>query len=231
MLSVDAAHNIVLRQGWLSQTPQPFQQAVLDRCFLQEFETGATIFMLGDLSGGMFGLVTGGLSVSIAPGERGPYFAHFFRPGTWFGEGPAISGQPRRVGLIATRTTELLHLSLPAINEIVSEDPAAWRLFALGPIGHLDTALGGCVDLMIRDHVKRLIAVILRLGGCQVTTPPDSEPIEVDVSQEDIATMANVARTTAGGILRRLEATGHVELSYRQIRLLAPDGLRSMLGN
>jgi hypothetical protein len=41
--------------------------------------------------------------------------------------------------------------------------------------------------------------------------------------------MANVARTTAGAILRELEAKGHVALSYRRIDILAPDALRRNL--
>ena len=37
--------------------------------------------------------------------------------------------------------------------------------------------------------------------------------------------MANVARTTAGTILRELETDGHLALSYRRISILAPDAL------
>ena len=196
---------------------------------MEQFKAGATIFSVGDPPGGMFGLVAGGLGVSIAPGERGPSLAHFARPGTWFGEAAAFSGQPRRVGLTSTRDTALLHLPLNAIHEIVGQDPTAWRLFALVTLGHLDLAIGASDDLMIRDHVKRFIAILLRLGGCRLATPPDSTPIEVDVNQEDLATMANVARTTAGATLRKLEASGHLDLSYRRFRILAPDALRAML--
>ena len=41
--------------------------------------------------------------------------------------------------------------------------------------------------------------------------------------------MANVARTTAGAILRKLEADGHLALSYRCISILAPDAFRTLL--
>ena len=179
----------------------------------------------------MFGLVAGGLNVSIAPNERGPYFAHVARPGSWFGEAAAFTGQPRRVGLAAARDSELLHLPLHGIREIVDNNPAAWRYFGLVTIGHLDLAIGAHDDLMIRDHIKRCIAVLLRLGGCRLSSPPDSGPIEIDMSQEDIAFMSNVARTTAGAVLRRLEAMGHLEQSYRRIRILTPDALRAMLGD
>ncbi|MGC2204256.1 MAG: helix-turn-helix domain-containing protein [Stellaceae bacterium] len=89
--------------------------------------------------------------------------------------------------------------------------------------------MGAADDRMIRDHVKRCIAVLLRLGGCRQSSLPDPPPIEIDLSQEDIAFMSNVARTTAGAVLRKLEAMGLLEQSYRRIRILAPDALRAML--
>jgi hypothetical protein len=54
---------------------------------------------------------------------------------------------------------------------------------------HLDLAIGASDALMIRDHVKRFVAIRLRLGG--VATPRGSLPIEVDVNQEDLAVTGN----------------------------------------
>jgi CRP/FNR family transcriptional regulator, cyclic AMP receptor protein len=229
MPSLDEAHTIVSREGWLSYAPELFRRIVLERCKLQELAAGATIYSVGDPPGGMYGLVRGNLALSIAPGERGPYIAHFARPGTWFGEAAAFTEQPRRIGLSVTRDSKLLHLPLPAIREIVTADPGAWRFFGLAAIAHYDVAIGAADDLLIRDHVKRSVAVLLRLGGCRQRTPPGAGPIEIDVSQEDFAAMTNVARTTAGTLLRTLEASGHVEVAYRRVRLLDPDALRLML--
>ena len=38
-------------------------------------------------------------------------------------------------------------------------------------------------------------------------TPPSASPIEIDVSQNNFAAMTNLARTTAGTVLRTLEAS------------------------
>ena len=221
--------DIVSRQGWLSYAPSPFRRTVLDRCKLQVLKAGATIYSVGDPPGGMYGLASGSFAISIAPGERGPYVAHAAQPGTWFGEGSAFTDHPRRIGLAVSRDSEVLHLPLPAIHEIVAADPGAWRFFGLAAIAHNDVAIGAADDLLIRDHVYRSVAVLLRLGGCRYRTPKHAEPIEVDVSQEDFAVMTNVARTTAGAVLRKLEADGGVEVAYRKVRILAPDALRAML--
>ncbi len=229
MPTLPQAHQIVSRAGWLSMTPAPFRRIVLDRCQLEEVRAGASVYSIGDPPGGMFGLVRGGLALSIAPGERGPYAAHFVRPGTWLGEASAFTEQPRRIGLMATRNSKLLHLPLHAIREIVGADPGAWRFFGFAAIAHYDVAIGGADDLLIRDHFKRSVAVLLRLGGCRQQTPPGSSAIEVDVSQQDFADMTNTARTTAGAVLRELESAGHIKVSYRNITILAPDALRALL--
>ena len=103
------------------------------------------------------------------------------------------------------------------------------RRIGLAAVAHNDVAIGGADDLLIRDHVKRSVAVLLRLGGCRYRTPEGAAPIEVDVSQEDFAAMSNVARTTAGTVLRKFEAEGFVAVSYRCVRILAPDALRVVL--
>ncbi|MFY9968308.1 MAG: Crp/Fnr family transcriptional regulator [Roseiarcus sp.] len=229
MPTLPQAHAIVSREGWLSFTPPPFRQTVLARCKLEALKAGATIYSVGDPPGGMYGLVRGSFAISVAPGERGPYVAHFARPGTWFGEAAAFTEQPRRISLAVTRDSKFLHLPLPAIREIVTADPGAWRFFGLAAIAHNDTAIGAADDLLIRDHVKRSVAVLLRLGGCRYSTPQGSMSIEIDVSQEDLAVMTNLARTTSGTVLRTLEAAGQVKVSYRRVRILAPDALRAML--
>jgi len=223
----DAACEIVRSKGWLSHTPASFQRAVLDRCRLENFKAGTPIYSIGDKPRGIFGIVAGHLSISVAP--QGPYTAHFAMPGSWFGEVSAFTRQPRRVGLTATRDTVLLHLPLRAFNEIVSNDPSAWRLFGLVTIGHLHIALGGSDDLMTRNHFKRLVAILLRAGDCRHVSPRGRCPVEIDINHEDLAHMANVARTTAGAILRKLEADGQLALSYRRISILAPDALRKLL--
>jgi CRP/FNR family transcriptional regulator, cyclic AMP receptor protein len=220
---------LLSRQGWLSYVPASFRTAVLDRCTLQKVEAGAAIYASGDPPGGMYGLVSGAFSVSVVQGERGPYFAHFFGPGDWFGEGPAISGRSRIVGLSALRQTELLYLSLSAVDEILSEQPSSWRMFAALTLGKLETAMWAIDDLMIRDSLRRFVAVLLRLGGCRAATPPEPVPIVVYSSQADLAAMANVSRARANEILSRLETSGHVAQNYRRVEILTPDRLRSTL--
>jgi len=228
MPNPSAAKQVMLRHGWLSGMPRAFQQRVIGQCQYARFKPGEQIYNVGDPPGGMFGFVSGGVVVEIAPAERGPYVANLMLPGQWFGEISALSGQNRRVGMKATRETEVLYLPLASIKSILAEDSEAWRRFYLITVGHFDTAVALSDDLMRRGHVDRFVATLLHLSGERAATSVN-ESTDIDVRQEELASIANVARTTAGKILRDLQQAGHIELSYRRIRLLEPDALRAML--
>ena len=100
----------------------------------------------------MYGLVRGNLALSIAPGERGPYVAHFAQPGTWFGEAAAFTEQPRRIGLCGDAR-------YGGAASAVARHPGDRRrsirarggFSGLAAIAHNDVAIGAADDLLIRD--------------------------------------------------------------------------------
>jgi CRP/FNR family transcriptional regulator, cyclic AMP receptor protein len=223
-----AAQDLASHHGWLSQMPSGFRSAVLKRALFREFTAAETIHIVGDDPAGMYGLMNGSIRVVLAGMERGPYVVHLLRPVTWFGEGPAIVGQPRPVTLIAARSVSVLYLTQRAISDIAQLDPAYWKCFVVPLMGHLDSSFGAWTDLMIRNVEERLVAVLLRLGGCRSTDK--AGPIELDASQQEIAVMTNLSRSTAGSIMRRWELQGLLALGYGQVTILAPDRLRQYLG-
>lgn len=212
-------------------TPAAFQDEVLTRCHLRNYLAGDHIYHVGDDPGGMFGLLQGGVKIDVDPSERGSRFAHFARPGAWFGEAAAFTRQPRRIGLSASRPSQFLHLPLHAIDTIVRNSPDAWRLFGLNAIINMDLAMGGADDLMLRDPAKKCAAILLRLGGCRYQSHDEEQVVEIDIRQEDIAATANLSRNATGTILRRLEARGLIGLAYRAVKILDADGLRNFVAS
>ena len=144
-------------------------------------------------------------------------------------KGPLITGRGRIVGMTTARKSELLYLSLRAVEDILAEQPGSWRLFAGLVMAKLEVALWSLDDLMMPNGFKRTVAVLLRLARCRRETPPGALPIAVEVNQADLAIMANVSRATVSAILRRLERSGEIELAYRSIRIFSPDTMRATL--
>ena len=202
---------------------------MLDRCQVRKVETGAAIYRIGDPPTGMVGIGDGTVAVEAAPAERDPRTILLGRPGTWFGLRAVVTGRPRSIGLIARSPVDFLFLPAAAIDEIVRDDPPAWRHFARVELIELAPLATICGDLMRRFPDERVVAALLHFGGCRFAAPVEG-PIELDVGQDEVARIANVGRTTAGAVLRELEMAGQVALAYRRIRLLSPHALRARLG-
>lgn len=228
-MNIESAKLMAAERGWLSHAPAKFISNVVSQLVPQKFDAGAPLYLQGDDAGGIYYIVDGAVVVSIALGEIGPFVVHVGHAASWFGEAAVITGQPRRIGLLARRATQALILPQPAIRKLVSDDPGTWRYFALLAVMNTDLALVSGMDLLIRDHGKRLIAVLLRLGNCRLASANDAHISAIDVSQEDLAEMANLSRNATGAVLRGLEKTGLIDRSYRQIRIVAPARLRDAL--
>lgn len=219
----------VSASGWLANTPASFRDVVLSRAVVRRYGPGELLHAAGDEAGGMYGVAEGSIRLMLSAIDHGPYCGHLLRPGSWAGDGPTITGDLRPVTLVSSGPSTVLFLSRAAIMEIVAEEPGHWRHFIAGTMLNLNLAFGAIADLMLRDHRKRLVAILLRAAGARSEMPPVERPIEVEMSQTDIAAMANVTRTTAGATLRRLEQAGLLKIGYGKVTILSPAQLRRML--
>src|SRR4051794_10774716 len=135
---------------------------------------------------------------------------------------------PRRVGLKCMKPSRLLYLPVSKIEAIIMRDSDAWRFFSQIAFENAEAAVGVAEDLLIRDSTQRCAAAVLRIVGCRYECG-GREPLEIDVSQDDIARMSNLSRNATGAILRTLEQRRLIELSYRKIKVRDAPGLRALV--
>ena len=140
-----------------------------------------------------------------------------------------MTGDPRQVGLVATRASLLLHPPIAEFEAIAAEDPQAWRWLAILPIQQALLATGVAEDLMIRDPRRRLLATLLRLAALRGPLA-GPEPLDIVVSQENLAAIVNLSRTATGLMLRAFEAEGLIERRYSRIRIVDAEAVASMTG-
>ncbi len=216
--------------GWLAGTPADFRDAVLGHALVRRYGPDDTLHSEGDQSGGMYGVAAGTIRLLLSAAEHGPYCGHLLQPGQWAGDGPTIAGSARLVTLVCSGQSTVLFLSRTAIMKIEAMDPSYWRYFMASMNISLGLALGAIADLMLRDHRKRLVAVLLRIAGIRGGASTEA-PIDVEVSQSDLATMANVTRTTAAATLRLLVRDGLVSTGYGRITILAPARLHARIAD
>jgi CRP-like cAMP-binding protein len=73
------------------------------------------------------------------------------------------------------------------------ERPEWWRHFLQPALTYGDVSNTVAADLLIRDSERRCAAVLLRLSGRRFAGPDDSSPVEVPLTQDDLAGAANLS--------------------------------------
>lgn len=221
--------------GWLSETAETFRNAVLDRCALKRVARGETLYRAGDAAGGLYGLIDGTFGVMVAPGQRAPFLGILARPGFWIGEASVITRGPRAIGIVATRDSVVAHLPLGQWDAIVHADGQAWRWLAYLTLRNELFALAVIDALRMRRSEDRLAAILAILAeGPERRQKGVAEGLSsqrpIDISQDDLASMANLSRSSAGRILEAFEARGLISRSYRTVNILDLEGLRRRRG-
>jgi CRP/FNR family cyclic AMP-dependent transcriptional regulator len=217
LLSESEARAFMQCTGWLSRTPEEFSSRLLQDCKLLSFAADQPVYDIDDPPGGIYGLVTGRVGVWIAPQERGPYLGHLMRPGHWFGLVSGAMRQARAIGLRTVRPSQLLLLPMVKLDALVSEDTKAWRYFIGLAEMNSSIAMAAVDDLLIRNPARRCAAVLLRLAGLR--NPLDLTPAVggVEVTEEELAHLSNLSRSSVGTALRSFQRRGLAELSYQGI--------------
>jgi len=215
--------------GWLSATPAEFRQAILSRSTWRSFEAGEPIQTGGEGEGELIGLAHGVVAMRTILGRADTPLMHYAHPVFWFGYVPILTGRPRR--LIAEAKTPVWLAQIPqnAVRVLLDDRPEWWRHLMQLSIIYGDVSQTVAADLLIRDSERRCAAVLLRLGAVRFAGPRDGEPVEVLVTQHDLAGAANLSRNSAGTMVQRLKARALIAPGYRGMTICAPAALRAFV--
>jgi CRP/FNR family cyclic AMP-dependent transcriptional regulator len=211
-------------RGWLSVTSPSFREAVFARLVVRAYRKGDLIYRADDPPGGLWAVVRGGIEV-----EHSTQPMNFGRPGMWFGEAPLVIGVRRQVSVAAVQPTTMATLPLPDCRAILGADPSGWRWIALLSCALQVVTLDAFKDQLLRDPKKRAAALLLRLSGTRRAGFWPLDPSPVQLSQDKLAQILNLSRTSVVSILQGFAELGYIELKYRSILVADASGLREVV--
>ncbi len=211
-MDAESARAILTKAGWLSTQPEWFQAEVLERAMLQDFAADEVIYRIGGPPGGIYGLVAGTLKVSTVRMLAAPRFIQFGIIGAWAGEGPYLTGEPRRSELRTVTPCTMMHLPLDEMNRLSQRNPQAIRCFASLTVTYFDVLTRIIDDLLIPRAEQRIASVLQRSGLLQSSAVP--------ISQEELGMMANASRKQVNAAVAKFAARGWIRHTYRSIEVL-----------
>lgn len=212
------AERIVSARGWLALLPEAFRTEVLRRSILLRFAPGEAIFHLGEPAGGIYGLVTGTVSISIAPSGSTPRLIMLGVPGHWTGEACFLTRQPRRGDLRAVVETTMLHLPLDTMDQMAVRTPEVVHHIASILMMSVEFLLRVVHDLQKPEADRRIASVLHR------TTWIDEASIPL--TQAELGVMANASRKQVNAALKRFSEAGWLTNTYRSITIANVNALR-----
>ena len=139
------------------------------------------------------------------------------RAGAWFGEGTVIKGEARRYDLVALRDTRLAIMNKTTFFWLF-EHSAAFNRYL---VRQFNERLGQFIALAEYDRILDSTARLARNLAwlCNPQLYPDGGST-LEITQEEIGTLAGMSRQIANQGLAKLEAEGLIKVERGVIQIL-----------
>jgi CRP/FNR family transcriptional regulator, cyclic AMP receptor protein len=214
--------------GWFGRAPKEFQDAVLSRCEWKVCAAGRTIYQATDEQADFCGVADGTIDIYSRFGAGDNPLLHIAHEGFWIGYGTVVARERPRVTVVARVDTLLACVPERILRELLGARPDWWRVIATGILEYGDMAISSYADALIPENDRRCACTLLRIAGLRPPRRARPERTEVTVTQDELATMVNLSRTTLVQVLRRFERQGLVEQGYRTLRVVDVPGLTAV---
>jgi CRP-like cAMP-binding protein len=206
-------------EGWFGRAAPEFQQAVLSRCTWREVAAGQPIYRASDMQTDPSGIVDGTVEIYSRYGAGDNPLLHLAHEGSWIGYGSVFRG-PLRVTAVARTNVLLAVVPGRVMQELLQARPEWWQFLGTAVREYGDIAISAYADSLIQASDRRCACTLLRVAGLQFPRRSRPEGRSVPITQDELAALVNVSRTSLRQILRRFEDQGLVEQSYRALRVV-----------
>lgn len=150
-------------------------------------------------------------------------------PGDIVGEGAAMTGLPRAASVTACERVDVRLVSRETFRQLLREEPAMAQHLAalvserLGFANRRRADFAGCTVMV------RLARALVDLATvCRQANGGRSHPVDVPLSQRELATMIGAGEDSVQKAARRLKAAGLIGTAYGSITVVDPVGLRKV---
>lgn len=200
-------------QSHFAGIPEDLAQKFLKHSTRVVLAPTQTLFNLGSAPRSMFGVIRGGVHVSLlsASGER--FYAGNLTPGHWFGEVPILDDAARAFHAEAVDETEVAVLSAAAFWELMDADPKALMAITRLVCGRYRMAVGWIEDASLKPLHARMASRIVAMLAMQGTSTV------LQISQEEFASLLGVARQTVNRQLKLWQRAGVLTTRYATIEV------------
>lgn len=197
--------------GWLADQPAEFRDWMQQAGRWRRLEAGQVIYQAGDAADGLYGLAEGALSVTFPFVRDEPVTIHRAEVGFWVGDSALLAQRVRLISLQAALPSRVFFVPSRAIHALLARRPEVWQAFYQLSHANFVLVLDLLAESLALSPRARIARYLLRLAGADGVAP---------VSQDDLAELIGVTRTTLHRALRDLTDAGVLATGYKRLAIL-----------
>jgi len=213
----------------LASLPLQDRRRVVASLSRRAYRRDEVIFHQGDGADTLHLIAAGHVSVRVTLHGGEFVVVAILGPGDAFGELALVSDPHRRgATVVALERCETLSLGRNQFERLRTSYPGVDRFLVELLSARVEKLNSYLLEALYVPVERRVLRRLLDL--CDLYTV-DNQRVVIPVTQEMLASLAGTTRPTANQVLRRLVASGIVEVSRSQIVVLNRKGLRQRAGN
>jgi CRP-like cAMP-binding protein len=204
--------------SFLQLLPAADREALLAAGTRRHLDAGEAVLHEGDTAHDTLVVVAGSLKITRTSLDGRELVVGVRTAGQLVGEVAAIDGRPRSASVWTLQPTQLQTIPVETFRRLLEEHPA----LALALLGWLCTLLRESADKVLefgtQDALARVSRRLLELAPRAEGSSP--APVELGVSQQDLAARCGLSREAVVKALRVLRSVGWIRQEGRQVVLL-----------
>jgi len=201
------------------------RQAVLAAARRRHFKRGEVVFHDGDPGETLHLIVKGHFAVRISTPLGDVATLRVLGPGEHFGELAVLAPGPRQGSVASLDAGETMSLHRDDFARLRATIPQLDEVLTAALVTEVRRLADALVDALYVPADRRVLRRLGELVAIYGGEPPVEAPVEIAVTQDDLAQLAGTTRPTANRVLRAAEEQGVVSLSRGRIEVRDPAAL------
>lgn len=226
---IAAFSSVLANSNWLRLCGPKFAEGFIAHCKWRHVTAGTGIQHAGQAGGTITGVANGSVTVTTSLSSPDSPTIHVMHAGDWFGYVPLFIPGTRPNSIVARTDVTLASMTQAEIEAFLAPHPEWWRQVGALGVLYANTATSIAADMMIRESNRRCAAALLQLANCRHADPVGVQPVGAPLTQDELAAISNLSRTSISTILHDFETAKLIALGYRSITVLNPGRLRAMV--
>jgi CRP/FNR family cyclic AMP-dependent transcriptional regulator len=187
-----------------------------------------TLFNKGDLGNQLYGILSGSLKVRTTGTDGRDVMFTLMGPGEVIGEISLFDGGERSAGAVAVEETELLTLHRRELIPFLESHPRAAIALAGVLAARVRRLSERAEERQTMPLPGRIANRLLSLSEQYGKHPIVGGPVEVRLSQQDLANLVGTSRESVNKQLRTWEVEGILEIGRARVVIKRPEALEAV---